>query len=65
MKVKHVEFYAKRVENGVVLNEVSVTDKGVFVETITLTFPEEFSILDMLMGEIPDIDVDYKIEKVV
>ena len=52
-KIKNVNFYAKRTDEGVVLNEVTCCDDGVYKETITLK-----------MG-FDGIKADYDIEKVV
>lgn len=52
-KIKNTNFYAKRTSEGVVLNEVTCCDDGVYNETITLKM------------DFNGIDVDYNIEKVV
>lgn len=54
MKVTHVEVYQEDLDNGVQFKEVSCTDKGVFVETLTMTFDENGKM-----------DFDYEIQKVV
>lgn len=54
MKVTHVEVYQNDLDNGVEFKEVTCTDKGVYVETLTITF-----------DELGHLKFDYDINKVV
>lgn len=54
MEITHVEVYQNDLENGVEFKEVTCTDKGVYVETLTITFDSN-----------GHIHHDYNMEKVI
>jgi len=54
MNISHVEIYQEDLENGVMFKEVTCTDKGVYVETLTFTFDSNGHLY-----------TDYNMEKIV
>ena len=54
MKVLFVKNYIKHTENGITLYEVTITDEGVYLETINIEMKADGSIIG-----------DYSIEKII